>query len=47
MIEQVHNLFGDIDGFLRNNDMAPATKEKLLDVLTHPQKCVLMKMGHS
>ena len=44
MIEQLHNLYGDIEGFLRNNDMAPATKEKLLGMLSHPQKRVLLKL---
>ena len=40
----MHNLYGDIEGFLRNNDMAPATKQKLLDLLSYPQKRVLLKM---
>ena len=44
VIEQVHNLYGDIQGFLQNNDMAPATKEKLLNMLSHLQKRVLLKM---
>ena len=39
-MEQVHNVYGDIEGFLHNNDMASATKEKLLDLLSHPQKNV-------
>ena len=45
VIEQVHNLYGDIEGFLCNNDMAPATKEKLLDLLSHPQKRVIEDGG--
>ena len=44
VIEQVHNLYGDIQGFLENNEMAPATKEKLLSLLCHPQKRVLLKV---
>ena len=44
VIEQVHNVYGDIQGFLENNDMAPATKEKLLNLLRHPQKRVLLKV---
>ena len=44
VIEQVHNLYRDIEGFLQNNGMAPATKEKLLDMLSHRQKRVLLKM---
>ena len=44
VLEQVQNLYGDIEGFLKDSDMAPATKEKLLTLLSHPQKCVLLKM---
>ena len=44
VMEQVYNVYGGIEGFLRNNDMAPATKEKLLDLLSHPQKRLLLKM---
>ena len=42
VIDQLHNLFGDVEGFL-DNEMAPATKEKLLEFLSHPQKKVLLK----
>ena len=42
-MEKVHNLFGDIEGFLRNNELAPVMKEKLLNLYSHPQKCVLLK----
>lgn len=43
-MEQQHNLYGDVEGFLRNSDMAPATKKKLLDIMSHPQKRVLLKI---
>ena len=44
VMEQLHNMYGDVEGFLQNSNMAPAKKEKLLHMLSHPQKRVLLKM---
>ena len=37
--------FGDVEQFLTSNEIfAPATKAKLLSILTNPGKCAHLKM---
>ena len=45
VIHQMHNRFGDVSAFLRENTDLPATTtKKMLDVLNNPPECRKLKM---
>ena len=41
---QVLQQFGDVEPFLREHDISPATRTKLLDILSDPQQLVMLKV---
>ena len=43
MQHQVLQQFGDVESFLREHDISPATHTKLLDSLSDPQQFAMLK----
>ena len=43
-MQQLHDLYGDVAGFKQNGDFAPATKAKMLNMLSDPQCSAQLKI---